>query len=436
MYCNTSPFADVSFGNWPRLGGAGWAAVVDLMPSSSRGTRTPTDREQDAHKKKGRRKKHRTDAEKPAAKPAPVAVAAAASSSSSSSITIIDAGRGSQKPAASALRNSNVDTFRADAAESRALTLGADALRREKEFLALASELDLSDALCANLEAALRVQATDLAQTRAQLIEADAQNGELREVKLRVEQEAYELRMLLDAAAARQAASQAEVERLNKAMAMQGEELRNAAAKIHAHREAESKAFAERRKIWERTVEEWLSAGFNKRIDPLVYNVNKDVYSRLQELLLEEQSQREAQMSYLKHATTAELQTLRAGMGAQIASLEQQHEALMAERFDFGERLTASLTSYLKGELASKAARVETLERELGAAHTAVRELRATHERHRQQQLDQLGNVLAPLSAEMSTLQQNAAAMAAERAKLADDDPRRCAPRIGRRAHV
>ena len=268
----------------------------------------------------------------------------------------------------------------AEAAASRLVHVSADAMRREKDLLVVTSELSQADLLSAHLDGALQHQAELLAQAQAQLVQGDAAAGEQRELRVRAEHEASELRMLLDAAAARQRSAQAEVERLSKAMAVQGEELRAVADKLHAHRDSESKAFATRRSIWERTVEEWLTSGFNKRIDPLVYNANKDVFARLQELLGEEQAQREAQSSYLAHASSAELETLRASLGSRIRELEAQNDELMRERFDFGEKLSQSLTAYLKDEIATRDAKIVRLESQLSKTHGTLKELRVAQD--------------------------------------------------------
>jgi hypothetical protein len=314
---------------------------------------------------------------------------------------------------------------RTEAAESRALISTVDVLRREADLVALSGEVARADELAADLEQGLRYQADLLATTRVQLIESDAANGEYRELKLRAEHEAGELKMLLDAAAVRQRGAEAEIQRLTKAVGVQGEELRTVAAKLHAHREAESKAFAERRRVWERTVEQWLSAGLNKRIDPLVYSANKDVYTRLQELLSEEQAQREAQTSYLAHASTAELEMLRASMGARIRELEIQNEALVAERFDFGERLGMALTKYLKDQLAAKATRAETLEREQQKLLAKLSELREDSEARGMRQVEVLKASLSPLAKQLESLGHSTAEIHRTRQQLADEDPRK-----------
>ena len=297
-------------------------------------------------------------------------------------------------------------------------------MRREKDLLVVTSELSQADLLSAHLDGALQHQAELLAQAQAQLVQGDAAAGEQRELRVRAEHEASELRMLLDAAAARQRSAQAEVERLSKAMAVQGEELRAVADKLHAHRDSESKAFATRRSIWERTVEEWLTSGFNKRIDPLVYNANKDVFARLQELLGEEQAQREAQSSYLAHASSAELETLRASLGSRIRELEAQNDELMRERFDFGEKLSQSLTAYLKDEIATRDAKIVRLESQLSKTHGTLKELRVAQDEGSRQLLANLQAALAPLSAQVGSLQENAAELHRSRQELAEDDPR------------
>ena len=77
-----------------------------------------------------------------------------------------------------------------------------------------------------------------------------------------------------------------------------------------------------RRKVWERTVEEWLQQGYAKRIDPLLFNSNKDVYTRLQELLSQESIERNAQVHYLDQSTALEVQNVKADLARRIEELE------------------------------------------------------------------------------------------------------------------
>ena len=377
----------------------------------SSSTRTPTARDPGATEERRRRKKKHSSSHGGSG--------GGGSSSSSSKQNAF------QKELAPRVDANYTSGLRAEVAESKALTLSGDVLRREKDFQALRGELAQADELAAHLEHGLNYQARLLSETRTQLVRSDEHASDLRQAHVKAEQEAEELRLLLKAASTKQAATSSELGRLGKAMNVQGEELRNAAKKIHAQREAESKAFQERRRIWERTVDDWLSAGYNKRIDPIVYNVNKDIFSRLQELLTEEQHQRDAQAALLKHASHAELETVQRSLGARVAELEREQEALFAERSNFNEHLASALTVYLKGELAAKAERVEQLERELRKTHDAVRDLRDLHIQDSRQRVQEMHSALAPVAAQVSSLEQNAAALAAERKLLADDDPRK-----------
>ena len=149
------------------------------------------------------------------------------------------------------------------------------------------------------------------------------------------------------------------------------------------------------------------------------------MYAQLRELLSLEHSEREAQSSYLRNAAADELQALRERSAAELAERDRLHEALLGERVAFGEKLAASLTAYLKGELTARAARISALEKELRATQAAVRDLRAAHESGADERRAQLHQTLEPLAAQVGALEQASAAMAAERQALADNDPRR-----------
>ena len=325
--------------------------------------------------------------------------AAPASSTATASSTIYDA------------------SLRAELAEARALGLDAASLRHQKELLSLTHEIAKADDLVAHCEDALRLQHELLSTTRVQLVEADAAASEMREAKLRSEHQTAELQMLLETQQALYARSQADVASLEARLAQQGAELRAASEKMNAHREAEAKAFGERRRIWERTVEEWLASGAHKRIDPIVYHAvtqrpphtrhapdtrpthahrtpatrppcaharhmpalrthltlrslsrsrpaqNKDVFTRVQELLAEEQAQREAQTALLKAASTAEAAHQRMRTTAHVEHLSAQIAELGEKRVAFEDALAAALTAYLKGELSAKAVRTLDLDR-------------------------------------------------------------------------
>jgi hypothetical protein len=385
----------------------------------SSSTRTPTAR--DTHRgdiavggdrHKGRRKKKRRD---------PTSVASLQSSSAGTASTSVATLVGSQP---------SVDTnfqsgLRAELAESRSLGLSSEIVRAEKDFLVLSGEVAQADDLLAHLERALEYQHELLVSTRSQLVAVDSASGGLREAKLRAEQEVVELRMLLEAQAAQHAAAQADAERLGEQVREQGEELRAAAAKIATHREAEAKAFVERRRLWEHTVEEWLQAGFTKRIDPIVYNVNKDIFVRLHELLSLEHAEREAQEQYLLHAGRVELDHLRSRLTAEVTELSAQLDALQSERFDFNAQLAASLTTYLKGELKAKGDWAAELERELSGMQVALRDMRREHDQREAARVRERDGSLEPLSLQLTSLAQKSASLVRERQALTENDPRK-----------
>ena len=292
----------------------------------------------------------------------------------------------------------NLDaSLRAELAETRALGLGTEAVRFQYELAALRGEVGQADGLIARCEAALKQQHELLMAARAQLVEADTVNADMREDKLRAEHEAGELRVVLKSQMAKQVDLQAQLDKLMSDMAEQGEVFRQTAAKIAAHREAEGKAFAERRRIWERTIDDWLKDGFSKRIDPILYSVNQPVYARLSELLSEEQAQREHQAEYLKLASAHEIQTLRGRLGERVSQTEALHAELVQQRSDFSAALSSSLSSFVKAEMAAKAARIASLERESRVILEELRDTRATHDRRDAERAAAVGATLQPM---------------------------------------
>ena len=245
-------------------------------------------------------------------------------------------------------------SLRAELADARALEHSVVASRLQLELVALRSEVATADALVARCEDALQLQAEQLSATRVQLVETERTVEDLREGKLRAEQEAIERQQQLEKQLSKQAALQAVLDQTAATMTKQGEDFRREAEKIAQHREAEAKAFGERRRLWERTVDDWLKAGFHKRIDPIVQNVNQPVYERLRELLVEEQAQREHQMKYLELTNGHELKTLREQMNRRLAESEAQHLELVQQKTDFSVALGQALSSYLKGEWAAE----------------------------------------------------------------------------------
>ena len=315
--------------------------------------------------------------------------------------------------------------LRAELAETKALHLGAERTRQHTEYVTLTAELSNADDLVSSLDGALRQQHEVLMTTRQQLVHSEAARGELREARQRAEQEASELKLLLEAQAAQLASSKAHAERLGSQLASQGAELRAATAKIHQHRDAEAKAFGERRKVWERSVEGWLSDGYSKRIDPLLFNSNKDVFTRLQELLVQEQIERNAQAHYLDQSAALELANVREALEARVASAEAELAGLMAARHDFGAKLEAALTAYLKGELEAREQRIGSLEHELRQSHQRLSRLRETYDASTAARRSALDGALAPLTQQVSTLAEESTALARRRQQFADGDPRK-----------
>jgi len=314
--------------------------------------------------------------------------------------------------------------LRAELAEAKALALSSEAVRHGADMLALRSEVARADALIVCCEDALLRQHDFLTATRAQLVEADHFIGELREEKLRAEQAGAELKLVLKQQLAKQDAIEAQLDRTLAQMGEQGELFRQSAATIAAHRDAEARAFGERRRIWEKTIDEWLRAGFSKRIDPLLMNTNLPVYTRLGELLVEEQAQREHQMEYLKISQVHEVETLRAHFKQRLAEADAQYAELRQQTHDFDEALGVALTNYLKGELAAKTSKVMALEREVRLLQSELRDTRERHDHREAERQRHMESALAPLLEDVRRLEHGVSTMADERKQLAGSDPR------------
>ena len=147
-------------------------------------------------------------------------------------------------------------------------------------------------------DAALRAQHEEIIEARSVLQEALGVQGELRETKLRAESEVRLLRILLEYQQAALTVGGAAASEFEEAMRIQGEELEVAESKLLAHREVESKAFLERRRLWDKCMDEWLPMSYSKRID-LSQGANVDVFNRLRDLLATEQKERQAQQLFV-----------------------------------------------------------------------------------------------------------------------------------------
>ena len=245
-----------------------------------------------------------------------------------------------------------------------------DPTRLKFDMIALDPEIEEAASRLGRCEDALHLQHAEVMAAHEQLVRSTVTQGELREAKVRTEEQVTELRLVLEYAEAARAAAAAAARDFAQAAAMQEDELRAAESKLHEHRAAEVRASTERRKLWERWMSRWLAIGSSKRID-----VEGDVFGRLRELLLTEQREREAQSAYLAHAGAAELDGDVARAEARCAWLEAQIIALQQEHTSYHGQLSENIIRHLKGELEISNAHVVSLEREVQAVQTGQAQL-------------------------------------------------------------
>ena len=264
------------------------------------------------------------------------------------------------------------------------------------DALALGGEIGIVARRLYHCDAALRAQHEEIIEARSVLQEALGVQGELRETKLRAESEVRLLRILLEYQQAALTVGGAAASEFEEAMRIQGEELEVAESKLLAHREVESKAFLERRRLWDKCMDEWLPMSYNKRID-LSQGANVDVFNRLRDLLATEQKERQAQIAYLQHAKAAEEDSVHSRAHSRAAWLEEQVLALQQEHNDYEADLQRAIVTHLKEEMDIRDARVLGLEREGEAVKHHVNELGRRHDEHANQRLMNLTRAVDPL---------------------------------------
>lgn len=346
-----------------------------------------------AEKEKKKRRKHR---EKP-----PQAVAA------SSSAAHVKATGAAPSPAAvrpGGMRVVNVVSFE-------------DLGRIPVDTRALAGEVVETSQRLNGYDEMLRAQHQELVAARALLVSALAEQGELREAKLRAEQQVVELRLLLEYGEAARTEAARTARDFHAAMALQDDELKAAEAKLWEHREAEAKAFVERRRLWERTLEEWLRVGSSKRIDLVggggaggaaaagPAEQQSDVFNTLHQLLATEESEREAQQAYLQHAGEAERDADRALALGRAGWLDGQITALSEEHEGYAEQLASTLSRFLKDELERSNAQLVATEREAQLIEQRVQTLAYGHDERAEARRLALNTAVPPLLSQATALE-------------------------------
>ena len=212
--------------------------------------------------------------------------------------------------------------------------------------------------------------------------------------------------------------------------------------------------------MWERSVEEWLREGYNKRIDPIVspagieqmrtaktnvvrlcwqsllltsfesltrqlYHVNKPIYDRLAELLKEEQMHRDGQIQYFQMLAAEELNRVKSALESRAKHAEDSRVELGHLRVEFATELRHALTTYLKGELYNKQSRIEKIEKELRNAQAATREAKEAQGSHQKHRVEEVHRAVWPLNERCAILEQSAKELVAERRAFLDGDPRK-----------
>ena len=233
----------------------------------------------------------------------------------------------------------------AEMAAAEKIDLGTQAAVAALEREQLRGELRLSESLLSLCDGALAAQDAMLVAAQQQLAESDAVAEECREARLRAEQQAAESAMLASHAAERQAEVEGDLAAAEAEAKRQSEAFRAGVLKMCAAREDEASAFAEKARVWERTIEQWLHDGFSKRIDPILHSTNRPVFERLHELLAAERAGREQQLQILQAASRAEMDAQREAHDARLAAAERSRVELASRRADFDESLRGALTS-------------------------------------------------------------------------------------------
>lgn len=243
------------------------------------------------------------------------------------------------------------------------------------KILALIEDIAQADGLLADCDAALVLQLEQLNAVRQALISVDGGCRQLSEERRQADAQADELRRRLATLTAHAAADFAAAQPKR----CRCEALFASAAKIHAQREQDARAFRERARSWELQVDAWFEDGHMKRFDPIVYNVNRPLFGRVRELLNAEESLADRRHGYLSHTDRRPGDEARKAQAEQLGQLHATLDDLSGRRADFGAALATSLTSYLRDGLGRNAKAARDLEVRLHADHEKVQGLRIAH---------------------------------------------------------
>ena len=188
---------------------------------------------------------------------------------------------GSDGPSRVGTKNSWDTKIALELAEGRALEAQAQALRASIDSLAQSTEIDLAESALAQCEAALAQAVEQAADERRRAAAMESEVRDLREAKLRAQKEVDEVRLLMKADLARQTQLQQALKEANGRCERQVAEFRKAAEATAAERSREVETRSERIRIWTDRVERFIEAGYEKRIDPVLFNANSEIYTGL-----------------------------------------------------------------------------------------------------------------------------------------------------------
>lgn len=278
----------------------------------------------------------------------------------------------------------------------------------EREALAQAENL------LASVEGALSFQQEQLGATNAALVSVEGSCSHLREATQRTEADASALSHRL-AELSEQASSNAT---LAESKTGGTAALLATAASNHAQREKDAISLAERQQQWEQQLEHFHDGGISKKLDPIVYAENRKVVARVTELFNAERAQHEQQASFLHALDTSVADAKRAELQQRLGVVDAQHRELLAYRADFGEGLTAALTSYLRDGLSQNLTKAAALEAKLKTVHRRLRDVRRVEDGRSEGRVQACGETLAPLLSHAQALAKRMGVVDADSAML------------------
>ena len=332
---------------------------------------------------------------------------------------------GSDGPSRVGTKNSWDTKIALELAEGCALEAQAQALRASIDSLAQSTEIDLAESALAQCEAALAQAVEQAADERRRAAAMESEVRDLREAKLRAQKEVDEVRLLMKADLARQTQLQQALKEANGRCERQVAEFRKAAEATAAERSREVETRSERIRIWTDRVERFIEAGYEKRIDPVLFNANSEIYTGLVRLLNKEEALLFQQTKVLGEAFaasgTAEADELR----GRLASAEAQRASLATRLKDFDVEMKEAFKGFFHDELASAQARVRRLDHAVASLQQAgddsKRQAAARHAKRR----DEVMREVALLRPALARLEEAVAGIVQNTRTLAEDDPRR-----------